>query len=93
MGQSNEAFGLHRFCHFFDSIDGTLLATVDFDIVGAGTTEFSFALGDLGIVALPDIAIDPTFGSATLVVGVPEPSSAVVLILGSVAVIARRKRV
>ena len=85
----------------FDSVDGTLLATVDFDIVGSGTTEFNFALGDLGIVQLPGLPIVPSFGNATLAVeltsdpgpGLPEPSSAIVLIMGSVAVFARRKRV
>ena len=61
--------------------------------MGAGSTEFSFGLGDLGIIQLPDIAVETTFGNATLVTAIPEPSSAIVLILGSVAVLARRKRV
>ena len=80
----------------FDSTDGFLLATVDFDIVGGGTTEFTFALGDLSIIDLPNVNVGTTatFGSATLtVVDIPEPSSAIVLIFGSVAMIARRKRV
>ena len=80
----------------FDSTDGFLLATVDFDIVGAGTTDFSFALGDLSIVDLPDIDVGAaaTFGTASLtVIDVPEPSSAILLIFGSVAMIARRRRV
>ena len=89
-GVGNTTFEM--FDPLFDSVDGNLLATVDFDIVGTGTTEFSFAIGDLGLLQFP-IALDPSFGNATLVVGVPEPSSAVVLILGSVAVFARRKRV
>ena len=79
----------------FDSVDGNLLATIDFDIVGTGTTEFSFeADGGESVFGLPDILIFVSFGNATLVVeDVPEPSSAIVLILGSVAVFARRKRV
>ena len=74
-----------------DDADGFFLASIDYEIVGNGTTEFSFALG-LGIFNLPDIFILPTFGSATLVVGVPEPSSAILMIMGSVAMVARRKR-
>ena len=75
-----------------DDADGFFLASIDYEIVGNGTTEFSFALGPQGIFNLPDIYILPTFGSATLVVGVPEPSSAILMIMGSVAMVARRKR-
>ena len=76
-----------------DAVDGFLIARVDFDILAQGTTEFSFGLGDQGLFELPNITLNPTFGSATLEVNtVPEPSSAIWLILGSVAMIARRKR-
>ena len=88
----------------FDATDGFLLATIDYDIVGQGTTEFSLSLQDAngnpaqGIVNLPGIGtyeaprdLNPTFGSATLTV-VPEPSSAILLIMGSVAMVTRRKR-
>lgn len=90
--------GVNVFDPFFDSTDGFLLASVDFALVGNGTTEFSFALGDLGIVQLPnvDVGTGATFGNATLsveITDVPEPSSAILLILGSVAMVARRKRV
>ena len=68
-----------------------LLARVDFDIVGAGTSEFSFAVGDLSIVELPATELFPTFGNATIST-IPEPSSAIVLIMGCVAMAARRKR-
>ena len=73
-----------------------MLATIDYDIVGQGTTEFSLSLQDAngnpgqGIVDLPGF-VNPTFGSATLTV-VPEPSSAILLIMGSVAMVTRRKR-
>jgi len=46
-----------------------LIARVDFDIVGEGTTEFSMALGALGAHAMPEIDLNPTFASATLEVG------------------------
>ena len=69
-----------------------LLARIDYDIVGQGTTEFSFGLGDQGILVLPATPLNPTFGNATLTVGVPEPSSARLLIFGSVGLFARRRR-
>ena len=75
-----------------------LLAEVNFNIVGAGTAILDFGLGTQGAIAftpgeLPPIAVvDPSFESATLVVDIPEPSSASLLILGSVGLIARRKR-
>ena len=70
-----------------------LLARIDYDIVGQGTTEFSFGLGDQGVLQLPGTALNPTFGNATLTVtGVPEPSSALLLIFGSVGLFARRRR-
>ena len=50
-----------------DAEDGFFVAAIDYEIVGNGTTEFSFALGPQGIFNLPDIYILPTFGSATLV--------------------------
>ena len=74
-----------------DAGDGFFIASIDFDIVGQGTTEFSFGLGGQGIINLPDIVITPTFGSATLTT-VPEPSSAILLVMGSLAMVARRKR-
>lgn len=82
----------------FDSTVGPngsfLLARVDYDIVGTGTAEFSVELGTQGILELPDIVLNPSFGSATLnVTGIPEPASATVLMMGFVAAVARRKRV
>ncbi len=86
---------LVQFDPYFDSTVGLngsfLLARVDFDIVGTGTAEFSFGLGELGFIELPANALTPTFGTATLEV-IPEPSSAIVLMVGCVAVVARRKR-
>ena len=80
---------------FFDSTIGpfgsTLLARLDYDIVGTGTAEFSFGLGAQGVLALPATVLDPTFGNATLT-SVPEPSSSIALMVGCVAMIARRKK-
>ena len=85
---------LSQFDPLFDATDGALVARIDFDIVGDGTTEFTLGIGDSGFFVLPDTPVTPTFGSATLTVEtVPEPSSAILLILGSVAMVARRKRV
>jgi len=75
------------------TLNAILLARVDFEIVGSGTTEFSLALGTQGIIQLPNVILSPTFGSATLEVSaIPEPSSAMALMMGCVAILARRKR-
>ena len=73
-----------------------LLASVDYDVVGQGDATLSFALGPQGALQLPMTILNPSFGSATLTgvgdVAVPEPSSAVLLALGAVGIVARRKR-
>ena len=77
-----------------DMDDGFFLAAIDYEIVGAGTTEFSFAEGPQGLFNLPDIVVTPTFGTASLTVtDVPEPSSAILLMFSSIVVVARRRRV
>lgn len=91
----NQALG-ELFDPLFDPSTGPLgstgsflLARVDYEIVGAGNTEFSLSQGNIDSIdpALPL----PIFGNASLTV-VPEPSSAIVLFLGTVAMAARRKR-
>ena len=85
---------LSQFDPLFDADDGALVARIDFEIVGPGETVFSLAEGESGFFELPGTPLDPTFGSANLTVtSIPEPSSAILLILGSVAMVARRKRV
>ena len=77
------------------------LVTFDFDVVGPGTAQFQLVqtdnptfAGPTGFLTIPEgESLTPVFGAATLTVtGVPEPSSAMLLILGSVGLIARRKR-
>ena len=72
---------------------GVLLASVDFDLLSAGAVTLDLSLGTQGALELPDIVLNPTFGSASLnVQPVPEPSTASLLVLGAVGLIARRKR-
>ena len=77
--------------------NGFLLARVDYDIIGPGTANFDLIRGGLGIVNIVagGVAeqIPATFGSASVtVVAVPEPSSAILLILGAAGMVARRSR-
>ena len=83
----------------------TLLAEVTFDIVGSGFADIELSLGDQGVIQFPDIVLDPSFGSASLL-GlaeggggdgtsdpiIPEPSSAVLLLLGSAGMFAQRRK-
>ena len=56
----------------FDATNGFLLARIDFEIVGNGTSELSFTLGSLGIFQFPDNDLDPLFGNATITIDVPQ---------------------
>lgn len=71
-----------------------LLASVDYDIVGEGAATLGFSLGPQGALELPSSILSPTFGSATLtgIADVPEPSSAVLLVLGTAGLVSRRRR-
>ena len=76
--------------------NGFLLATIDYSVSGPGQANFDFILGDLGIFDDFFGPLDPDFAGSTgtlTVVGVPEPSSAVVLLmLGAAGSLARRSR-
>ena len=49
-----------------------LLARVDFEVVGfGGDSDLEFVLGPQGAIDLPDISLDPRFGSATVITLVP----------------------
>lgn len=62
-----------------------LLARVDFEIVGEGSTDFSFSLGPQGVFQFPATPVFPLFESATLTsVGIPEITFGDVNLDGSV---------
>ena len=54
--------------NFDAGANGFLLAQVDYDIVGAGTANFSFITGDLGVVDDGVGQIPVTFGTGSLTV-------------------------
>jgi len=76
--------------------DGALfLAEINYEIAGSGSSDLTLSLGPQGAITLPAVVLNPTFGSATLTgegVAVPEPSSATLLVLGAVGMVARRRR-
>ena len=88
--------------NFESGANGFLLAQVDYNIVGAGTANFSFITGDLGVVNDGVGQVPVTFGTGSLTVEgdggggdppvIPEPSSAILLILGAAGMAARRRR-
>lgn len=72
---------------------GHLVAQVDYDIVGEGASTLDMTLGGAGILTDPTVLLNVTFGSATISVSaVPEPSSAMLFVLGSLGLVARRRR-
>ena len=78
---------------FRAGVNGFLLAQVDYDIVGAGTVNFDFVPLVFGPLGEPPTQFGADFASATLtVVTVPEPSSAILLLLGAAGTAARRRR-
>ncbi len=85
--------------HFESEVgpDGAvLLAEITYDLVGSGTAGIELSLGNQGILQLPDSVLNPSLGSSSLTVKspavIPEPSSVVVLLLGSAGMISRRRR-
>ena len=78
--------------NFRAGADGFLLAQVDFDIVGDGIANFDF-ISSLSPISPQNKFVQTTFGSATLnVEAVPEPSSAILLMLAAAGMVARRRR-
>jgi len=86
---------------FRPGANGFLLGTIDYSVNGPGTANFDFILGAVGVVndALTlggsPISLDPDFAGSTstlTVVDVPEPSSAILLILVAAGMVNRRRR-
>jgi hypothetical protein len=75
--------------------DAFLFARLDYEAVGEGTTSLSVTPGAGGIVNA-GATVDATFGSATFTVGggpvIPEPTTAGLLAMGLVGLVARRRR-
>lgn len=70
-----------------------LLASVDYDIVGEGDATLDFTEDSVAFYNSPSIVLNPSLGSAALTgVSVPEPSSAVLLVLGVAGTVSRRRR-
>lgn len=61
-----------------------LLARVDFEIFNLGKAELDFTLGSLGALQLPDVVLDPSFGSALFSVLPITPSIGDINLDGSV---------
>ena len=75
--------------------NGFLLATIDYSVAGPGQANFDFILGEFGIDDDFFGPLDPDFAGSTgtlTVVGVPEPSSAILLMLSAAGMVARRRR-
>lgn len=76
------------------SSNAFLFASIDFDVVGEGSADIFLGIGD-GLIVDDNVELSPNFGAANVLVkpaGIPEPTSAVVLMLGAFGLVARRRR-
>ena len=67
----------------------TLLASVDYSVVGSGTATLDLSSGPGSVSFNFGPLLNPSYGPATLN-AIPEPSAAIMLVLGSLGVFARR---
>lgn len=67
-----------------------LLGRFDFDVVGDGETDIAFVDGAQVVNGGAPLGI--TFGTATVSTAIPEPTSAGLLAMGLVGLVARRRR-
>ena len=76
---------------FDQGADAFLFAEVTYELVADGSTGIDTVAGSIGIVH-DGATVNPAFGAANFTVGVPEPTSAGLLALGLVGLVARRRR-
>ncbi len=72
------------------SSNAFLFARIDFEAVGAGTSNFSLGIGD-GLIVNDGQELQPFFGEASVNV-VPEPTSTGLMVIGLIAMGIRRRR-
>ena len=75
--------------------DAFLFGRVGIEVVGEGVTDINIAVGD-GLIVHDNVALSPSFGAGTITgVGgdaIPEPTTAGLLAMGLVGLVARRRR-
>ena len=74
--------------------DAFLFGRVGIEVVGEGVTDINIAVGD-GLIVHNNVALSPSFGAGTITgVGdaIPEPTTAGLLAMGLVGLVARRRR-
>lgn len=74
--------------------DAFLFGRVGIEVVGEGVTDIQIAVGD-GLIVHDNVALTPSFGAGTITgVGdaIPEPTTAGLLAMGLVGLVARRRR-
>ena len=90
----NDGSGAFLDLGFDQGADAFLFAEVTYNLVGDGSTSIDTVAGSIGIVH-DGATVNPAFGAANFSVGtsgVPEPTSAGLLALGLVGLVARRRR-
>ena len=72
--------------------DAFLFGRVGIEVVGEGVTDILIAVGD-GLIVHDNVALSPSFGAGTITgTAIPEPTTAGLLAMGLVGLVARRRR-